>query len=233
MPIDWKAASQNVVVGVFTAVMLGALAVFWNWGSNGGLVRALGGVTAADVEEVVKRVAVVAGPKGDPGPKGEPGLQGERGLPGESADVPRGAVMAFDRDDLDANKCPPRWAPFLEARARVIVGAGDPARAPGKMAFDAMAMPLRGFVLRQHGGEQIHKLTLDEMPRHDHPIQVIEHSEYMRENSGKYHGTDTLGRDASRIDPNWSVVRYTEVVGSGQPHNVMPPFLALFYCKKD
>jgi modulator of FtsH protease HflC len=25
----------------------------------------------------------------------------------------------------------------------------------------------------------------------------------------------------------------TEAVGGGQPHNIMPPFIALFYCKKD
>lgn len=68
--------------------------------------------------------------------------------------VPRGAVMAFDRDDLGRDRCPSGWAPFLEARARVIVGAGDPSEAPGKMAFDERGRRLEGYVLRQHGGQQ-------------------------------------------------------------------------------
>jgi hypothetical protein len=68
--------------------------------------------------------------------------------------VPRGAVMAFDRDDLGVDACPPGWSPFLEARARVIVGAGDPSKAPGKMAFDERGERLQDYVLRQHGGQQ-------------------------------------------------------------------------------
>jgi hypothetical protein len=30
--------------------------------------------------------------------------------------VPPGAVMAFDRSDLDEDHCPSGWTPFLEAR---------------------------------------------------------------------------------------------------------------------
>jgi hypothetical protein len=68
--------------------------------------------------------------------------------------VPRGAVMAFDRDDLTEDTCPIGWVPFLEARAHVIVGAGDPAKSPGKMRYDERQKLLQGYVLRQHGGEQ-------------------------------------------------------------------------------
>jgi hypothetical protein len=68
--------------------------------------------------------------------------------------VPRGAVVAFDRDDLTEDICPTGWVPFLEARAHVIVGAGDPSKSPGKMAYDERRKPLQGYVLRQHGGEQ-------------------------------------------------------------------------------
>src|ERR1700730_14874455 len=61
--------------------------------------------------------------------------------------VPRGAVMAFDRDDLTEDHCPVGWVPFLEARAHVIVGAGDPAKSPGKMAYDERGNKLQGYVL--------------------------------------------------------------------------------------
>jgi hypothetical protein len=52
MPIDWKGVSEKVVVGLIVAAVLGALALLWNWGSSGGLVRALGGGTSADVERM-------------------------------------------------------------------------------------------------------------------------------------------------------------------------------------
>ena len=32
--------------------------------------------------------------------------------------IPRGVVVAFDRDDLDADKCPPGWQPFTQASTR-------------------------------------------------------------------------------------------------------------------
>lgn len=76
-------------------------------------------------------------------------------LPELVGGVPRGAVLAFDRDDLSENKCPPTWTPFLEARGRTIVGAGNPENGPGKMAYDETGRMLKGFVLRQHGGEQV------------------------------------------------------------------------------
>jgi hypothetical protein len=49
MPIDWKGISEKVVVAVIAAAILGALALLWNLGSGGGLVRALGGLTADDL----------------------------------------------------------------------------------------------------------------------------------------------------------------------------------------
>ena len=40
---------EKVSIGVITAIVLGALALIWNWGSGGGLIRALGGVTKTDL----------------------------------------------------------------------------------------------------------------------------------------------------------------------------------------
>jgi hypothetical protein len=71
------------------------------------------------------------------------------------AAIPSGAVLAFDAPNLNQDRCPLGWTPFLEARGRTIVGAGDPSRAPGKMAADENGRMLKGYVLRQHGGEQM------------------------------------------------------------------------------
>jgi hypothetical protein len=87
-------------------------------------------------------------------------------LPDVVGGVPRGAVVAFDRDDLGNDRCPRGWTSFLEARGRTIVGAGNPETAPGKMAYDETGRQLRGYVLRQHGGEQLlARVEEDRTPR--------------------------------------------------------------------
>jgi hypothetical protein len=75
-------------------------------------------------------------------------------LPEVAGGVPRGAVVAFDRDDLGEDKCPSGWAPFLEARARTIVGAGNPQHTSG-MGIDDHQRPLQSHFLRERGGEQV------------------------------------------------------------------------------
>lgn len=132
--------------------------------------------------------------------------------------APRGAVVAFDRDDLDENHCPDGWSPFLYARARTIVGAGDPSHTPEKMPFSENGVPLSGYVLRQHGGEQKHLLTIDEMPRHDHGGGAVG----TRDHAGLDNSAHGVAND----------IKPLESQGGGQPHNIMPPFIALYYCKK-
>jgi hypothetical protein len=58
MTIDWKSIADKVLVGVFTAVALGVLTLLWNLGSNGGIVRALGGITQKEAEDIAKRIVV-------------------------------------------------------------------------------------------------------------------------------------------------------------------------------
>ena len=76
--------------------------------------------------------------------------------------VPRGAVIAFDRDDLDVNKCPPNWSPFELTRGRVVVGAGQ----GDKLSY-------RSF--RKVDGQEEYLLTKDNFPihRHDTIIGVV------------------------------------------------------------
>jgi microcystin-dependent protein len=83
----------------------------------------------------------------------------------------------------------------------------------------------------QSSGEETHLLTLLEMPTHDHGLQFAQHGDYLRGNGG-YVGTETMGRDTARSDPKFPVTRFTELAGGGQPHNILPPFIAIFYCQK-
>jgi hypothetical protein len=205
MGIDWKSIREKAIVGIVTAIVLGGFTLLWNWGSNGGIVRALGGVTKDDIVEAVNKLGV----KGPQGP-------------------PPGAVVAFDLP----TGCPKGWSTFERGMSRTIIGTSG----TGLSVFDvpnldAHEHKLRAYAYQSTGGEEKHTFTIEELPPHDHGIPLLQHSEYVREKG--YQGTDNVGLDASRTDPKWGVVRYTQMVGGGQPYNTMPPFIALFYCKKD
>jgi hypothetical protein len=213
MSIDWRSISEKATIAVITAVVLGGLTLLWNWGSNGGIVRALGGVTKDDVADIVNKLGI----------KGPPG---ERGPPGPPGPFQPGAVVAFDLP----TGCPAGWSIFERGMSRTIIGASG----TGLSVFDVPNLDANEHRLRAHayqstGGEEKHTLKVDELPTHDHGIKVLDHSEYVREKG--YHGTDDIGRDLSRADPNWGVVRYTEAVGGSNAFNTMPPFIALFLCK--
>ncbi len=44
-----KGIGEKVTIGVTTALVLGGLALLWNWATAGGLVRAMGGVTQSQL----------------------------------------------------------------------------------------------------------------------------------------------------------------------------------------
>ncbi|TQV80769.1 hypothetical protein [Denitrobaculum tricleocarpae] len=79
------------------------------------------------------------------------------------------------------------------------------------------APPFTTRELGETGGEEAHLLTLAEMPRHRHSMD------------GKRGGSQSNGGDAAfgafSSSPNRS--RNTNFTGNDQPHNNMPPFLAL------
>jgi len=130
--------------------------------------------------------------------------------------VPRGAVVAFDRDDFTVAKCEEGWTPFEPTRARVIVGVGKPAESYAKSENDDV---LKSYNFGQTGGEQTHKLTIGEMPKHSHGGAF-----------GNGDGGVALNSDHNVLKPGG---HSTTEVGGDQPHNIMPPFIALYFCKKD
>lgn len=133
--------------------------------------------------------------------------------------LPRGAVVAFDRDDLNEDKCPDGWSPFKEGRARAIVGSGNPASAGTRMGSNEDGTPLNGYVLREHGGKQVTKLTIDEMPMHTHGAPSFGGTNSARPGG---QGDGLFGSGKSATDPT----------GGGKPFTNMPPFIALYLCKK-
>lgn len=233
--MDWKGIQEKIAVSVITAVILGGLALGWNFASEGGVIRLIGGIPEKDLKPHLMRLA-----EGIEAAATKAELEARIELPTADQSIPRGAVIAFDRDDLDQSKCPPGWQPFKNARARVIIGAGDPGEAPGKMSFDEQARPLTHYVRGQHGGAEGHELTTAEMPSHQH----MNSRRFALLFAAGNRAIDLSSLPVRKIDK--ASAKYTDMVqttsnsfydtkatGEGKQHSSMPPYVALYFCKKD
>ncbi len=121
--------------------------------------------------------------------------------------VPSKAVVAFH-----AASCPDGWKEVEFTRGRIIVGVGE-----GK--------GLTPRHLLEAGGDEQHKLTIEEMPRHKHVWRGVSNAK-----------RDEYGFEGSEqnvyMESGSSINDISEEAGMGKPHNNMPPFVALLYCEK-
>lgn len=126
------------------------------------------------------------------------------------------AIVAFTSEKGEKT-CPEGWAPFEAAKDRFLLGAG------GKY-------PVVGTT----GGEEMETLTHDQMPEHYHGFLWV----FSAQNGGANEfdssnfptfrsGLNTAGRWQAQSDR-------TPIKNSGgnQPHNNMPPYIALYFCIK-
>lgn len=131
-------------------------------------------------------------------------------------DIPSGVVAAFD-----LSSCPSGWQAFDDGKGRMIVGVGE-----GNV--DENNIPLSPRSLGDKGGEEQHRLTVEEMPDHKHDTNLAvrpTEANWGRASSKKsIAGSSALERFETG---------YTQNVGKGSPHNNMPPYIALLYCRKD
>lgn len=120
--------------------------------------------------------------------------------------IPSGVVLSFDRPQ----GCPEGWE-----------NMGDEWR--GRFLVVGVSETDDQYGFGRTGGSATHILTVDEMPSHDH--QQI------------------WGQDVSQDRPHASgnnlralrasgMVQKTNATGGGSPHNNLPPYVALFFCKK-
>jgi hypothetical protein len=143
-------------------------------------------------------------------------------LPGSVGLTPAGAVMAFDLKE----GCPTGWSPYTKAWGRFLVGAmadKDRNQIPGGFIRDSRGVNLSPRAFGEPGGEEMHLLTEPEMPKHSHQ-QVW----------GQ--GNGTLGSaegESVRRFPGRALDQNTLDKGGDTAHNNMPPYIALYFCKKE
>lgn len=131
--------------------------------------------------------------------------------------MPRGAIVAFNSPE----GCPVNWVPFIPANGRMIIGATH---------TDTNNENNGGLTQRKlldTGGAETHRLSVNEMPSHNHARGSYM---YLLRSNGR--GTYSGRSDDTRGEPNLYNKGAITSAGGNRAHNNMPPFIALYYCQK-
>jgi microcystin-dependent protein len=89
------------------------------------------------------------------------------------------------------------------------------------------------YVLGQIYGEQTHKLTLDEIPKHSHKYQVGWSYNYGSANfKNAYNTNELIPYGYLGGDNKAHHAIFTSKIGGNEKHNNMPPYYALYYIMK-
>ncbi len=137
--------------------------------------------------------------------------------------IPRYAVVAFD----SGTGCPDGWTEVENLRGRFIVGAGQ---------NEDQRLSERPY--GQPGGEEEVTLTTAELPSHEHGNAGGLNVAYLP-NGGLTLNLSPVGSG----NPGWGFYplhlgpwqagvgpALMETAGSGEDHNNMPPYIALYWC---
>lgn len=120
--------------------------------------------------------------------------------------IPSGLVAAFS-----SASCPTGWTFVSELSGRVIVGVGSGA-----------GLTYRS--LGSYGGEEMHALTLSEIPSHSH-----DYYDYTPEIP--WDGNYGIGPGSGHH--RYNAYRTSFSSGGSQAHNIMQPWYSLLFCKKN
>ena len=138
----------------------------------------------------------------------------------------------------ECTKLGPRWENYEHATGRIIIGAGEhneKSKATSAYAWwrydniipsDTNKFPIKGYKVEQYGGEENHLLTVPEMPRHKHDF--IGKTVTRGGNNGI--GKVVAIGDAAQYGKYTPEGELSET-GSNKSHNILPPYIALYFCK--
>ena len=130
---------------------------------------------------------------------------------GESTGILSGIICMWSGA---ANAIPAGWAlcdganGTPDLRGRFVLGAGG------------------SYGVGATGGEEMHTLDTNEMPRHAHTVSG--NTAYSSRPTGQ--ALRSMSQSEGQINPNTSTT--TEFNGWSRPHNNMPPYYALCYIMK-
>ena len=139
--------------------------------------------------------------------------------------VPDGAVVAFLHPCKEADG----WEDYADGAGKFLLGVGKGVlrpQGPHKPPLSHSEMPLSEIKFGDQGGQETHTLTIPEMPQHNHHN---ESGKYLVQRTGEY---TEIGTDSTE---NTIDIRHGFAIkpaGGGQPHNNMPPYIALHFCQK-
>lgn len=140
--------------------------------------------------------------------------------------IPSGAVVGFDLE----NGCPQGWSSYKEGGGRFLIGAVTKeqiGKIPGKFVRDARGVDLAPRPFGVPGGKQQHSLTIEEMPSHYHGVFRADSGA-----DGKYPKPQYMAgynNLPAPTDPSG----VTGLTGSGAAYDIMPPYVAVWMCRKD
>ncbi len=122
------------------------------------------------------------------------------------------------------------WEDYADGAGKFLLGVGKGVsrpQGPRKPPSSQSEISLSEVKLGDQGGQEAHTLTIPEIPEHNHD-----------DGSGKYlvqvTGSDTVHAetDSSAGEINIRHGVTMKATGGGQPHNNMPPYIALHICQK-
>ena len=119
--------------------------------------------------------------------------------------IPEKLVAAFSRSE--ESPCPTGWSLYDDAKSRFILGAGHGSN-----------LSSRNF--NSHGGKEEVTLKPKNMPNHSHSFE----SAVSRTTANDGRGAGALVKDPG--------ARQTSKVGGDAAFEIMPPYIALYYCIK-
>ncbi|MFY0619455.1 hypothetical protein [Shimia sp.] len=145
--------------------------------------------------------------------------------------IPANAVLAVD----SPGRCPNGWSEFVEAQGRTIIGAsfGKPSNLSRSADQETTQRKYR-----DHGGEERVLLTQGQMPKHNHTVTSSPPDSSVHDGFGG--SKEPFGLRAEYDPevlptPGWETQHpsFMSAEGGDQAHNNMPPYIALYFCKKD